>query len=297
MPSIVANGIKLEYESLGHEGAPAMLLVMGLGMQLVSWPDPFCRMLVEHGFRVVRFDNRDCGLSQKMDPLGRPHLLRTILRARLGLPAHAPYGLEDMALDAVGLLDALGIRAAHVVGASMGGMIGQLLAARHPHRVLTLTSIMSSTGARYLPEAKASVRRQLLRRPADPRDVDCVTDHLVRMFTVIGSPAYRTPPDELRARIRRSVERSYHPAGVLRQMTAIIADGDRSARLRSISCPTLVIHGRADPLVPFACGVDTAVKIPNSRLVAIDGFGHDFPAQLFERLAGLIAHHARETRP
>lgn len=292
MPSVVANGITLEYETLGDEAAPVLLLIMGLGMQLVSWPDPFCQRLVQRGFRVVRFDNRDCGLSQKMDHLGKAHLVRALVRASLGLPARAPYSLDDMARDTVGLLDALGIRSAHVVGASMGGMIAQLLAAGHPERVSTLTSIMSTTGAPLLPQPRGHVRRQLLRRPANPADVDSVTEHLVRMFTLIGSPAYPTPPDELRQRIRRSVERGYHSAGVARQLVAVIADGDRSLRLRRISCPTLVIHGRADPLVPFACGVDTAVKIPNSRLVPIDGFGHDFPPQLFERLGDLIASHA-----
>lgn len=292
MASVTTNGITLEYESLGDQGAPVVLLIMGLGMQLVSWPDAFCAMLVQRGFRVLRFDNRDCGLSQKMDHLGKPHLLRTVLRARLGLAPHAPYTLDDMARDSVGLLDALGIRQAHVVGASMGGMIAQLVAAWHPDRVLSLTSIMSSTGARHLPQAKRKVQRQLMRRPPDPQDVESVTRHLVRTFTIIGSPGYPTPPDEMYARIRQTVVRGYHPAGVVRQLVAIIANGDRSPHLRRIACPTLVIHGRADPLVPFACGVDTAVKIPNSRLVAIDGFGHDFPAQLFERLASLVADHA-----
>jgi pimeloyl-ACP methyl ester carboxylesterase len=292
LASVVANGVRLEYEWLGADDAPVVLLVMGLGMQLVSWPDPFCTALARHGLRVLRFDNRDCGLSQKLDHLGRPPLLRALLRARLGLPVRAPYGLEDMAADSTGLLDVLGVPAAHVVGASMGGMIGQLMAARYPARVRTLTSIMSSSGARYLPHASRRVQRQLLQRPADPGDIDCVVGHLLALFTAIGSPGFPTPPDELRARLRRSVERGYHPAGVLRQMLAIMADGDRSARLRRIACPTLVIHGRADPLVPFACGVDTAIKIANSRLVAIDGFGHDFPPQLFERLAALIARHA-----
>jgi len=297
MASVTTNGITLEYESLGEQGAPVVLLIMGLGMQLVSWPEPFCRMLVAHGFRVVRFDNRDCGLSQKMDHLGKPHLLRTIMRARLGLAPRAPYALDDMARDSVGLLDALGIRQAHVVGASMGGMIAQLVAAWHQDRVLTLTSIMSSTGARYLPQASRRVQRQLMRRPPNPGDVESVTRHLVRTFTIIGSPGYPTPPDELYERIRQSVVRGYNPAGVLRQLVAIIANGDRTPQLRRIACPTLVIHGRADPLVPYACGVDTAIKIPNSRLAAIDGFGHDFPPQLFEHLAGLIAGHARGTRP
>ena len=160
MPSVVANGITLEYESLGDEGAPAMLLVMGLGMQLVSWPDPFCQMLVQRGFRVVRFDNRDCGLSQKMDHLGKPHLVRSMIRASLGLPVRAPYALDDMARDTVGLLDALGIRSAHVVGASMGGMIAQTLAARHPDRVASLCSIMSGPGGRrpsVMPRADENV--------------------------------------------------------------------------------------------------------------------------------------------
>ena len=294
MASVVANGIRLEYESLGEPGAPVLLLVMGLGMQLVSWPDTFCEALVRRGLRVVRFDNRDIGLSQKMDDLGHPPLLGALLRARLGLPVRAPYGLEDMARDTVGLLDALDIRAAHVVGASMGGMIAQLVAAGAPERVLTLTSIMSTTGARYLPAPRRHVTRRLLSRPSDPDDPEVVTDHLAGLFRVIGSPRYPTPPDELRARIRRSVGRSYHPPGVLRQMLAIVADGDRSARLRRIRCPALVIHGRADPLVPYACGVDTAIKIPDSRLVAIEGFGHDFPPQLHEPLAELIARHALE---
>ena len=292
MASVNSNGITIEYESLGDDGAPVVLLIMGLGMQLVSWPDSFCQLLVQRGLRVLRFDNRDCGLSQKMDHLGKPRLLRAMIRARLGLPVRAPYGLDDMARDTIGLLDALGIRSAHVVGASMGGMIAQLVAATYPDRVRTLTSIMSSTGARYLPQARSRIQRQLLRRPMDPMNVESVTEHLVTMFTMIGSPGYPTPPDELRQRIRRSVERGYHPAGVVRQLAAVIANGDRSALLRNVACPTLVIHGKDDPLVPYACGVDTAVKIPNSRLALIDGYGHDFPPQLYERLGELIAGHA-----
>jgi proline iminopeptidase len=292
MANVTTNGITLEYESLGEQGAPVILLVMGLGMQLVSWPDPFCQRLVQRGFRVVRFDNRDCGLSQKMDHLGKPRLLRVMMQAGLGLVPHAPYTLDDMARDSVGLLDVLGVRHAHVVGASMGGMIAQLIAAQYPDRVPSLTSIMSSSGARYLPQPRARVRRQLMRRPRNPRDVEAVTQHLVRMFTLIGSPGYPIRPDELHERVRQSVVRGYYPAGVARQLVAVIASGDRSRQLRRVCCPTLVIHGRADPLVPFACGVDTAVKIPNSRLVAIDGFGHDFPPQLFDQLADLIASHA-----
>lgn len=297
MPAIQANGLTLEYESLGDPGAPVMLLVMGLGMQLVAWPEAFCEGLVSKGFRVVRFDNRDCGLSQKLDQLGTPRMPGAILRALLGLPVRSPYDLKAMAADTVGLLDALGIAQAHVVGASMGGMIGQLVAALYPDRALSLTSIMSTTGARHLPQPSVRIRRELLRRPQQPLTPDTLVAHYERLFAVIGSPGYPTPPEEFRARIRRAVERGYHPAGFLRQLGAILANGDRSPLLGSITCPTLVIHGKADPLVPFQGGVDTAYKIRDARLVLLDGFGHDFPSQLFERFVDMIANHARDAAP
>jgi pimeloyl-ACP methyl ester carboxylesterase len=297
MSAIQANGLTLEYESLGDPGAPVVLLVMGLGMQLVAWPDAFCDGLVNKGFRVVRFDNRDCGLSQKLDQLGTPRMPGAILRALLGLPVRSPYDLKAMAADTVGLLDALGIAQAHVVGASMGGMIGQLVAALYPDRALSLTSIMSTTGARHLPQPSVRIRRELLRRPQQPLTPDTLLAHYERLFAVIGSPGYPTPPEEFRARIRRAVERGYHPAGFLRQLGAILANGDRSPLLGSITCPTLVIHGKADPLVPFQGGVDTAYKIRDARLVLLDGFGHDFPSQLFERFVDMIANHARDAAP
>ena len=297
MTAIRANGITLEYELLGDPAAPVVLLVMGLGMQMIAWPDPFCESLLRVGFRVLRFDNRDCGLSQKLDQLGTPRLGRSIARALLGLPVRSPYGLDDMARDTVGLMDALGIASAHVVGASMGGMIAQVVAALHPERVCSLTSIMSTTGARHLKQPSLRVRRALLRRPADPSSVESVIEHYERLFRVIGSPAYPTPPEEFRARMRRAVERAYHPPGFLRQMAAILASGDRSELLGRIECPTLVIHGKADPLVPCQGGVDTAYKIRDARLVLLDGFGHDFPPQLCQRLGDMIAAHARQAPP
>jgi proline iminopeptidase len=297
MTAIPANGITLEYESLGDPAAPAVLLVMGLGMQLVAWPDAFCDGLVARGFRVVRFDNRDCGLSQKLDGLGTPRMASTVIRALLGLPVRAPYDLTAMAADTVGLLDALGVEKAHVVGASMGGMIGQLVAALHPERVLSLTSIMSTTGARHLPQPSARIRRELLRRPQEPVNTESLLAHYEHLFSVIGSPGYPQAPEEFRARIRRAVERGYHPAGFLRQLAAILANGDRSPLLGQITCPTLVIHGKADPLVPYPGGVDTAYKIRDARLVLLDGFGHDFPPALFERFADMIAKHALESAP
>ncbi len=272
MTAIVANGITLEYESLGDPAAPTVLLVMGLGMQLVAWPDAFCDGLVARGLRVVRFDNRDCGLSQKLDELGTPRVPGMILRALLGLPVRAPYDLTAMAADTAGLLDALGIAKAHVVGASMGGMIGQLVAALYPERVLSLTSIMSTTGARHLPQPSARIRRELLRRPQEPLTTETLLAHYERLFGVIGSPGYPQAPEEFRARIRRAVERGYHPAGFLRQLAAILANGDRSPLLGRITCPTLVIHGKADPLVPYQGG-------------------------LFERFADMIAKHALESAP
>jgi pimeloyl-ACP methyl ester carboxylesterase len=297
MTAIQTNGLTLEYESLGDPGAPAVLLIMGLGMQLTAWPDEFCDGLVRKGFRVLRFDNRDCGLSQKLDELGTPRIGSLIVRALLGLPVRSPYDLVDMANDTVGLLDALAIPAAHIVGASMGGMIGQLVAARYPERALSLTSIMSTTGDRSLPQPSLRIRRELLHRPKPPLTVDTLVAHYERLFGIIGSPGYPTPPELFRARMRRSVERGYHPAGFLRQLGAILATGDRSEVLGQITSPTLVIHGKADPLVPYAGGVDTAYKIRDARLVLLDGFGHDFPPQLFARFVDMIAAHARDAAP
>ena len=294
MPPIQSNGIALEYESMGQPAAPVVLLVMGLGMQLVAWPEPFCAQLVQQGFRVIRFDNRDIGLSQKFDEFGVPRIGRALLRALLGLPVRARYDLDDMARDTAGLLDSLGIRAAHVVGASMGGMIAQQLAAHFPERVLSLTSIMSTTGARHLRQPSMRVRRELLRAPADPASVESIIDNYEHLYGVISSPGYPTPRQELRDRIRLGVERSYYPQGFLRQLAAILASGDRSAALGRVSCPTLVIHGKADPLVPYEGGVDTAYRIRDSRLVLLDGFGHDLPPQLHGRFAAMIAAHVRE---
>lgn len=285
------NGVDIAYETMGEPNAPAILLIMGLGMQLVAWPDAFCRALVERGFRVIRFDNRDTGLSGSIDVARPPNLLLAMLKARIGLPPPPPYSLTDMADDAVALLDGLGVRKAHIVGASMGGMIAQLVAARHPERVSSLTSIMSTSGNPRVSMPRFDALKALLGRPQKPDDFDSVVAHLVRLFRVIGSPAYPMPETEMRARIARSVERAYNPPGVARQLLAILADGDRSKRLRAISAPSLVIHGGADPLVPLAGGRDTAKNIAGARLVVIEGMGHDLPNQLLDRLAGEIATH------
>lgn len=293
MPAVAANGIDIEYESLGDPQAPAIVLIMGLGMQLVDWPDSFCADLVAQGFRVVRFDNRDCGLSTKIAARRRPNVLLAYAAARCGLPVRAPYSLDDMAADTVGLMDALGIARAHVVGISLGGMIAQVLAARHPKRVLTLTSIMSSSGNRRVSRGTRPAMRALFARPSDPKDPQAVIDHLVEVFGVIGSPGFPSNKVELRERIAGSVRRGYYPAGIARQLLAIIAAGDRRRLLRTIAAPTLVIHGSADPLVPVAAGRDTARSIPGARLLVIDGMGHDLPIGLLPRLAQAIVAHCR----
>lgn len=283
--------LHIEYQSLGDPARPAIVLIMGLGMQLTGWPDSFCQALVARGYRVIRFDNRDCGLSGRAPAKKRANLLLAMAAAALGLPVRTPYTLEDMAADTVGLMDSLGIARAHIVGASMGGMIAQVLAAKFPQRVLSLSSIMSTSGNRRVSKPTRPARKALLARPADPKDTDAVIEHLVETFGVIGSPGYPTPREELRQRIGRSVRRAYHPAGVARQLLAVIASGDRRKQLRTILAPTLVIHGAADPLVPLAAGRDTARHIPGAELLVIEGMGHDFPEALMPRLATAIADH------
>jgi len=295
MASLRCNGLDIEYESFGDPSAPAILLIMGLGMQLIAWPDAFCQHLVARGFRVIRFDNRDTGLSGRISGGKRPKLMWAMIAARLRLPLRTPYTLNDMAADAIGLIDGLGIARAHVVGASMGGMIAQVLAARYPQRVLSLTSIMSSSGNPRLPLPKRHAMKALLSKPADPRNPEIVIEHLVRVFGVIGSPAFPADPAELRQRVGRSVRRGYYPDGVARQLLAVIASGDRRKLLRTIVAPTLVIHGGADPLVPLDAGRDTARNIPGSRLLVVDGMGHDLPPALYQRLAEAIAAHCAGT--
>jgi proline iminopeptidase len=293
MPTLTANGIRIAFDTAGDPKAVPILLVHGLGMQLTAWPDEFVEGLVELGFYVIRFDNRDCGLSTKFEQAGAPNLALAWLKSKLGWRLRSAYRLEDMADDALGVLSALGVARAHVVGVSMGAMIGQILAARHPQRVLSLTSIMSSSGRRGLPGPTPQARKALMRRPADPTDIDSILEQWVTLLRTIGSPSYPTPEKLLRRRVARSLRRSYCPGGVLRQMMAVAAAGDRSELLRSIAVPTLVIHGAADPLVPLACGLDTAAQIPGARLEVIEGMGHDLPPQLIERLLALIDAHAR----
>jgi pimeloyl-ACP methyl ester carboxylesterase len=293
LPTIEANGIKLAYDVQGHPQGEPILLIAGLGLQLVSWPDAFCKGLVAQGFRVIRFDNRDSGLSTKLEQFGKPNLHLAVFKTLFHMPLFSGYTLYDMAKDAIGLLDALGIEKAHVVGASMGGMIAQILAARYPHRVQTLTSIMSTSGRPGLPGPTMAANQALFSRPDNPHDMDNVIDYFVRMFHVIGSPGYPTPEAVLRQRVALSVRRNICPRGTARQMMAVASSGDRVALLRTIKAPTLVIHGTDDQLVPIAGGRDTARLIPGAMLYEIEGMGHDFPPALDGRLSELIATHCK----
>ena len=293
---IRANGIDVEVEDSGAglnaqgQPRPVVLLIMGLGMQLIAWPPELVQALVDAGYRVVRFDNRDVGLSQHFDALGAPKLLWAGLKFRLGWRIAPPYSLQDMALDALGVLDALRIDRAHVVGVSMGGMIAQRLALLAPERVLSLASIMSSSGARGLPEAQPRVTRVLLSRPAG-KGMDAAIDHSVRLFKAIGSPGFPMNDADLRERVSAAARRGFYPQGIPRQMVAILADHGRAAALARMTVPTLVVHGKADPLVPFACGEDTARRIPGARLVAVEGMGHDLPPGVVQRLLALLIPH------
>ena len=271
-----ANGLDIEVEDTGGEGRPVVLLIMGLGMQLIAWPDSFVQALVDAGFRVVRHDNRDIGLSQGFDHAGSSNLVWQTIRQRLGLQVQSAYALKDMAKDSIGVLDALGIPRAHIVGASMGGMVAQHIAALAPDRTASLVSIMSSSGARGLPGPRREVGAMLLRRPAGGSEAALIA-HSLRFIKLIGSPAYPQDDAEITERLTRSMRRAYRPAGLMRQMVAIGADAGREKVLPSITAPTLVLHGDADVLVPMACGQDTARRIPGAKFVAIPGMGHDLP--------------------
>ena len=291
---VKANGLDFEVEinEPGRpDGAPTVLLIMGLGMQLVAWPPAFVKALTDAGYRVVRLDNRDIGLSHKTS-IRVPNLAWMGIKFRLGLPVRAAYTLSDMVEDTRGVLDALNVGRCHVIGVSMGGMIAQGLASHHPDRVLSLTSIMSTTGARGLPQATPAATMALLKRPKSRKREDII-EHFVKVLAVIGSPKYPSPEAEVRQRIGEAFDRSFYPAGTIKQMGAIMASGDRSAEVRKITAPTLVIHGKDDPLVPLKNGEDTAKKIAGSEYMEVDGMGHDLGVLpvLIERILPFLRNH------
>ena len=289
MPQVTANNIAIEYEEFGNANDPCVLLVMGLGTQLTAWPDSLCHGLVDKGYRVIRYDNRDVGLSMKFDHAKVPSLPKVLIMRALRLPVRVPYSLDDMANDGMGLLDALGIDQAHVVGASMGGMIVQLMAANHSNRVLSMTSIMSTTGHRSLPRAEPEAMKALTLQPDDPTNMASVHARNVKVRRAMESPAYRESDAALDKRVAAALERGgYYPDGAGRQLAAIVAANDRRTLLKSVRQPALVIHGEDDPLVKLACGIDTAKYLANGELVTFSGMGHDVPEPLMPKWVDLI---------
>lgn len=297
MPKALCNGMEIEYErrlpETGGESAPALVFIMGLGAQLVGWDDGFIEGFVRRGFQTVRFDNRDIGLSTRLTepPLGAlMPIIMQLLGGGGGRPAAVPYRLDDMADDTAALIEVLGLQRAHVVGASMGGMIAQLCALRHPQRVRSLTSIMSSNAEPGLPAAQpqalAALFSPLGRAPEE------IIEGLVRVFRIIGSPPPLFDEERVRARVRRTVERSLNPAGMARQFLAILKAESRKEALGGLQLPSLVVHGELDPLVPVECGRATAASIPGARLLLLPGMGHDLPMALWPVITDAICEVA-----
>jgi len=277
--------VELVYETIGDPTGEPLLLVMGLGMQLIHWDRELCELFAERGFRVIRFDNRDAGLSTKIDAP-----VPNVMRLMAGLPARVPYLLGDMASDAFGLLDHLEIERAHVVGTSMGGMIAQTMAIERPERVLSLGSMLSTTGDRRVGTPKLRVWSILMRRA--PNDRTEYIRYFERVFKRIGSPAYPGDTERVRELAGTTYDRCHDPAGTARQLAAILASGSRTAGLRRLEVPAVVIHGRRDPLVPVRAGTATAKAIPGAELITIPGMGHDMPRELWPTFVDAIARNA-----
>ncbi|MFI5316015.1 MAG: alpha/beta fold hydrolase [Myxococcota bacterium] len=293
MANAQANAIRIEYETFGARSDEPILLVMGLGGQLLLWDEEFCQRLADRGHWVVRYDNRDVGLSTHFDAHGVPNLPQIMVDAQTGKAPAVAYTLDDMADDAVGLCDALALPRVHVVGASMGGMIAQTIAYRHPARVSSLVTIMSSTGSPTLPQAKP----ELMARLAGPAPVgrDATIEAGVETWRMISGSGYSFDEAAIRERAGVMYDRANHPEGQARQLAAIIAHGDRSPRLAAVRAPTLVIHGMDDPLVSVEGGKHTAASIPGAELLLIPGMGHDLPKPLFGKLVEAISTHVKKS--
>lgn len=287
---VKANGITVCAESFGDSAAPPIVLVMGLGAQMTAWDDRFCTQLADRGFRVVRFDNRDIGLSTRFDAAGVPNVMALMGNIALGKPIEVPYTLRDMAADTVGVLDAFGFSRAHVVGASMGGGIVQELAIHHPERLLSMTSVMSSTGSTKVPPASPEALAVLF-TPA-PTDRTGYIAHAQNVARILRGPHFPEEAAGDAGRAARNFDRGINPPGVARQLAAIFASGDRTARLAAVRTPTLVIHGDADPLIRVEGGHFTAAAIPGASLHVVPKMGHSLPEAVWPKLIDLIAGHA-----
>jgi len=287
---VSANGLSLCWDSFGDSAHPSLILIPGMGTQMIAWDEEFCERLAARCFRVIRFDNRDVGRSTRLDSAGTPDLMWAMTRAWLRQPVTAPYRLEDMALDVVGLMDGLGIRQAHVVGASMGATIAQTMAIRHPERMTSMTSIMSTTGDRDLPQPKQAAVAAVTRM--QPGTLERYVEQYVDTWKVLRAGGF--PEEEVhdRARAIRNHARGLSPAGAARHLVAILASGSRKEALRAVSVPTLVIHGDVDPLVPLAAGVSTAENIPDAELLVMKGMGHALSRPLWPRMIDAIVDFA-----
>ncbi|WP_154959180.1 alpha/beta fold hydrolase [Paenibacillus polysaccharolyticus] len=298
MNMLRVNDIDIAYDSYGSEKNETILLIAGLGTQMIRWTVPFCEMLAARGFRVIRFDNRDTGLSTHFSnhaTLDFEALAKTLMSGKL---PDLPYTLDDMADDTIGLLNALGIKKAHVVGRSMGGMIAQLMASQYPERVLSLTSLMSTTGNPELPPTSTEVMALMTGPAPNPmEDEEGYLAHSVAFAKRIAGTGYPFEEDAYRSLIREEIQRAYDPGSVGRQIAAIAVSGDRRARLAKVKVPALVIHGVEDPMFVPACGRDTAEAINGAELMLLEGMGHDLPQQLFETVVDGIERTARSTRP
>ena len=299
MPQVQSNGITIEYEAFGRESDPALLLIMGFSAQMTTWPDAFCQGLAARGFRVIRFDNRDVGKSTHLMSLGVPNIAEAMGQMVAGQPVSSPYTLDDMAADAAGVLNALGIARAHIVGASMGGMIAQLVAVKYPTRTLSLVSIMSSTGNRSLPPARPEAMAAMMAPPASDSREDRIAAG-VKALRAIGSPGYPASDEELKAFVTHEIDRvPYEPTGIARQTVALIAAHPRNEILKNVRCPALVIHGADDPLIPVEGGKDTAASIPGAKLVIVPGMAHDFSnaiVPVYLQLVGDFVTEVERTR-
>lgn len=291
MPSInIPTGITLHYQDKGKKSNPTVILIIGLGAQMTIWPDEFYFGLVEKGFRVVRFDNRDVGLSSKLHKYGKPSLIKSWLSTRFPVTSNAPYTLEDMADDVLALMSALKIKKAHLVGASMGGMIAQILAAKHKKKVLSLTSIMSSPSLPALSKKGVSAMLKLAKRP-NSADREATIRYYIKMNKIIGSPLFPSNQSLLREQAIITMERGYYPEGFKRQLVAMTASGCRRKLIKKIKAPTLVIHGEDDPLIPVSGGMETAEKIKKAKLKVVEGMGHDFPIALMPKWIKWMTKH------
>lgn len=295
MTQIKTAHLTLEYDEFGNPNDPAIVLIMGLGTQMIGWTSDFCNALAAHSLRVIRFDNRDIGLSEKLEAFGPPKIIWLGLQRQLGLLPKAPYTLYDMAHDVVELLDALNIDKAHIAGASMGGMISQIIASKYPERVLTLASIMSTTNSPKLKRPSPNVLARLFLKPRT-NDQERLLAYMVGSRKMFGSPAYPRNDDQWRQMILEGIDRCDYPEGYGRQLAAVMSTPCRRHEVALITAPTLVIHGKQDCLVPVEGGIDTANNIPGAQLELIDGMGHDLPAELVGTLTKLIGNHANSVK-